>query len=262
MDKYNINDWVSINITKIASKWFSNPTTNHGVFVRAVSLSGAALPLDRVGLITSGRPSLKKTKGPDDDAKEKSKRPFLVVLLNTQHSASLIDHILMRIQADKKRRKRRRKRKRRDVDFTELMKETKTKQMIRRARINKMLAPKKNSDRRIKGGGRMKREKACRGVPFKIDFQEMNWHDWVMAPKDYVSQRCEGSCSFPIQKQQNATSHALIQSLQNLISGGEFPEPCCAPFEMSSLPIFLLDSEGNGVIKEYVDMKVDSCGCH
>ena len=244
MDKYNANDWVAINVTKIVSKWFSNPTTNHGVFIRIKGENGKFLTIDQVGLITGSVLSSKR-------------RPFIVVLLNTQQNGALLtDHIINRIRAE-----RRRKRKRRDVDFTELMKETKTKQMIRRARINfnKMMVNRRNKNNKHPDDPA---KQVCRGVPFNIDFKEMNWHDWVLAPKNYVSQRCQGICSFPIQQQQNATSHALIQSLQNLISGGEYPEPCCAPYQMSPLHIFLLDAYSNAVIKEYVDMKVDSCGCH
>ena len=246
MDKYNSKDWVAINITKIVSKWFSDPTTNHGIFIRAKSKRGAALPLDQVGLITGSAAS---------SAAEKHRRPFILVLLNTQqHGLLLTQHIVSRIQAERRRKKR----KRRDVDFTELMKETKTKQMIRRARINfnKIMI------NRRKQQPDDPEKLACRGVPFHVDFKEMNWDEWVLAPKNYVSQRCQGVCSFPIQQQQNATSHALIQSLQNLISGGKYPEPCCAPYQMSPLHIFLLDAYANAVIKEYVDMKVDSCGCH
>lgn len=244
MDKYNANDWVAINVTKITSKWFSNPTTNHGVFIQIKSERGTYLTIDQVGLITGTAPSSKH-------------RPFIVVLLNTQQNGALLtDHIINRIKAE-----HRRKRKRRDVDFTELMKETRTKQMIRRARINfkKMMVERGNKKNKKPDDPS---KQVCRGVPFNIDFKEMNWHDWVLAPKNYVSQRCQGVCSFPIQQQQNATSHALIQSLQNLISGGKYPEPCCAPYQMSPLHIFLLDAYSNAVIKEYVDMKVDSCGCH
>jgi len=223
--------WVAINVTKVVTKWLRYPTLNHGLYVRAKNERGKLVAMHRVGLITS-----------DSDTAVKKQRPFVVVLLRTETDSLLTDKILTQIKSKNKSRKKR------DVDFTELMRESRTKQMIRQARIKFKAAQEGDKP-------------TCRGVPFRIDFSKMNWDHWVLAPANYVSQRCDGSCSFPIHSQQNATSHALIQSLQNLMSGGKFPEPCCAPYEMSPLHIFLLDKYGNAVIKEYHDMRVDSCGC-
>ena len=234
-DKYNPDDWVSINITKAVSKWLDNPTMNHGLFVRAKNERGKLVSMDRVGLITGSKITEKK-------------RPFIVILCQTQNDMKLTDRIVKQIKEEKARKRR----KRRDVDIHELMAESVTKQMIRKARI------------RHTSTNTVSREiPKCHGVPFSIDFVELNWHDWIMAPRNYISRRCEGSCSYrAMENKQNATSHALIQSLQNFVTDGEFPGPCCAPYEMAPMHVFMLDGFGNAVIKEFTDLKVESCGCH
>ena len=103
----------------------------------------------------------------------------------------------------------------------------------------------------------------CHEVLFSVDFVELNWHDWVIAPQSFESKRCEGSCLLNVMANiPNTTFHALIQSLQNFVTDGQYPGPCCAPYEMSPMHVFMLDGFGNAVIKEFIDLKVEWCGCY
>ena len=37
--------------------------------------------------------------------------------------------------------------------------------------------------------------------------------DWIIAPKGYAANYCDGECSFPLNAHMNATTHAIVQTL-------------------------------------------------
>lgn len=37
--------------------------------------------------------------------------------------------------------------------------------------------------------------------------------DWIIAPKGYAANYCDGECSFPLNAHMNATNHAIVQTL-------------------------------------------------
>nr|AAC26791.1 CET-1 [Caenorhabditis elegans] len=101
----------------------------------------------------------------------------------------------------------------------------------------------------------------CRRTDFYVDFDDLNWQDWIMAPKGYDAYQCQGSCPNPMPAQLNATNHAIIQSLLHSLRPDEVPPPCCVPTETSPLSILYMDVDKVIVIREYADMRVESCGC-
>lgn len=40
--------------------------------------------------------------------------------------------------------------------------------------------------------------------------------DWIIAPKGYAANYCDGECSFPLNAHMNATNHAIVQTLVSL----------------------------------------------
>ncbi|KAI6074881.1 Bone morphogenetic protein 6 [Aix galericulata] len=38
--------------------------------------------------------------------------------------------------------------------------------------------------------------------------------DWIIAPKGYAANYCDGECSFPLNAHMNATNHAIVQTLK------------------------------------------------
>lgn len=101
----------------------------------------------------------------------------------------------------------------------------------------------------------------CRRTDLYVDFDDLGWQDWIMAPKGYDAYQCQGSCPNPMPAQLNATNHAIIQSLLHSLKPDEVPPPCCVPTETSPLSILYMDVDKVIVIREYADMRVDSCGC-
>lgn len=92
-----------------------------------------------------------------------------------------------------------------------------------------------------------------------INFDEVGWSGWIIAPLSFNAYHCNGVCSYPIADLQNATNHAIIQSIFNSV-GRIVPRSCCAPTKFNSLAI-LYQIDGIVQMKHYDDMIVESCGC-
>uniref|UniRef100_A0A8R1DZH3 TGF_BETA_2 domain-containing protein n=2 Tax=Caenorhabditis japonica TaxID=281687 RepID=A0A8R1DZH3_CAEJA len=104
-----------------------------------------------------------------------------------------------------------------------------------------------NSERKNRKKGRKQHHNhdaesnLCRKTDLYVDFDELGWQDWIMAPKGYDAYQCQGSCPNPMPAQLNASNHAIIQSLLHSLKPDEVPPPCCVPTETSPLSILYMD---------------------
>lgn len=108
---------------------------------------------------------------------------------------------------------------------------------------------------------RRQRKKICQRHALYVDFQDVDWHNWIVAPPGYDAYYCQGDCPFPMADHLNTTNHAVIQTLINSISPNLAPKACCVPTQMSSMQIMYLDEQNKVVLKHYQDMSVLGCGC-
>lgn len=129
----------------------------------------------------------------------------------------------------------------------------------------------------------------CSRRSLRVDFADIGWSEWVIAPKAFDAYYCAGACGFPMPKvsvsvvsETNASpqcllstlirlfspqvarpsNHATIQSIVRavgIIPG--VPEPCCVPEKMSPLVVLYQDEASNRVLKVYPNMSVQSCSC-
>uniref|UniRef100_A0A8C5MNH0 Growth differentiation factor 7 n=1 Tax=Leptobrachium leishanense TaxID=445787 RepID=A0A8C5MNH0_9ANUR len=112
------------------------------------------------------------------------------------------------------------------------------------------------------GKGNGKRSKTrCTKKPLHVNFKELGWDDWIIAPLDYEAYHCEGVCDFPLRSHLEPTNHAIIQTLMNSMDPESTPPSCCVPSKLSPISILYIDSGNNVVYKQYEDMVVESCGC-
>ncbi|KAI6189669.1 TGF-BETA-2 domain-containing protein [Aphelenchoides bicaudatus] len=102
----------------------------------------------------------------------------------------------------------------------------------------------------------------CRKTKLYVDFSELKWNDWILAPAGYDAYQCQGRCVHPMPSHLNTTNHAIIQSLIHSIDPSAVPPPSCVPTETSSISILYRDLNNTVVVKTYADMKVEACGCH
>lgn len=101
----------------------------------------------------------------------------------------------------------------------------------------------------------------CNRYKMYVDFTEVGWDDWIVAPSGYEAYYCRGECSFPLPHHLNTTNHAIIQTLMNSVDPEEIPKTCCVPTALSTVSILYLDDGATVILKNYKEMSVIGCGC-
>ncbi|XP_062996127.1 bone morphogenetic protein 2-like [Elgaria multicarinata webbii] len=100
----------------------------------------------------------------------------------------------------------------------------------------------------------------CRRHRLFVDFKEVGWNDWIVAPSGYHAFYCSGECRFPLADHMNSSSHAVVQTMLNSVNS-KVPKACCVPTELSPIVMLYLDQHDTVVLKTYQDMVVEGCGC-
>ncbi|KAH8282653.1 hypothetical protein KR054_008978 [Drosophila jambulina] len=119
------------------------------------------------------------------------------------------------------------------------------------------------------GGGRNRRHQrrrknhddTCRRHSLYVDFSDVGWDDWIVAPLGYDAFYCHGKCPFPLADHLNSTNHAVVQTLVNNLNPGKVPKACCVPTQLDSVAMLYLNDQSTVVLKNYQEMTVVGCGC-
>ncbi|XP_066561884.1 protein DVR-1 [Amia ocellicauda] len=101
----------------------------------------------------------------------------------------------------------------------------------------------------------------CKARRLYIDFKDVGWQDWIIAPQGYMANYCKGECPFPLSESLNGTNHAILQTLVHSFDPTGTPQPCCVPVRLSPISMLYYDNNDNVVLRHYEDMIVDECGC-
>ena len=133
---------------------------------------------------------------------------------------------------------------------------------LRRRRHRERSPPDKNRGvRRRTARQRKRRDFRCRRWPLYVDFGEVGWNDWIVAPAGYQAFYCSGECPYYMPDYLNATNHAVVQALVHSIDPSLVPRPCCVPTRMRPISMLYIDGDDKVVIKNYQNMVVEACGC-
>ena len=103
----------------------------------------------------------------------------------------------------------------------------------------------------------------CRRRRFRVRFRELKWNRWIITPRSYWANYCEGSCPrvpvYPL----DVSNHAILQKiLQFHASYSHVPSPSCVPTELHSLAVLFRNREDNAItLKAFPEMTVAACGC-
>lgn len=102
----------------------------------------------------------------------------------------------------------------------------------------------------------------CRRTSLHVNFKEIGWDSWIIAPKDYEAFECKGGCFFPLTDNVTPTKHAIVQTLVHLQNPKKASKACCVPTKLDSISILYKDDAGvPTLIYNYEGMKVAECGC-
>ncbi|NP_001080966.1 growth/differentiation factor 3 precursor [Xenopus laevis] len=101
----------------------------------------------------------------------------------------------------------------------------------------------------------------CKKRRLYIDFKDVGWQNWVIAPRGYMANYCHGECPYPLTEMLRGTNHAVLQTLVHSVEPENTPLPCCAPTKLSPISMLYYDNNDNVVLRHYEDMVVDECGC-
>ncbi|XP_067896029.1 protein DVR-1 [Heterodontus francisci] len=103
--------------------------------------------------------------------------------------------------------------------------------------------------------------RVCKRRRLHIQFKDVGWQHWIIAPQGYMANYCHGECPYPLSESLNGTNHAILQTLVHATDPGHTPQPCCVPIKLSPISMLYYDNNDNVVLRHYDDMVVDECGC-
>ncbi|KAJ9578568.1 hypothetical protein L9F63_005218, partial [Diploptera punctata] len=107
-----------------------------------------------------------------------------------------------------------------------------------------------------------KQRNTCRRKPLYVDFAEIHYDTWIVAPNGYEAFQCTGKCFFPVSEHLSPTKHAIVQTLLHSVAPGKAPRACCVPTKLEPISVLYVDERGVLTYRfSYQDMVVAECGC-
>lgn len=102
----------------------------------------------------------------------------------------------------------------------------------------------------------------CKKQSLYVEFKDIGWDSWILAPTGYDAYECAGICSFPLTKHVTPTKHAIVQTLVNINSPQKAARACCVPTKLDPISLLYLDDTGVVTYKyKFEGMVVAECGC-
>lgn len=102
----------------------------------------------------------------------------------------------------------------------------------------------------------------CRKQSMYVEFKDIGWDSWILAPAGYEAFECAGLCSFPLTRHVTPTKHAIVQTLMNINDPQKAARACCVPTKLEPISLLYLDDTGVVTYKNrFEGMVVAECGC-
>ncbi|XP_047494148.1 bone morphogenetic protein 10-like isoform X1 [Penaeus chinensis] len=110
-------------------------------------------------------------------------------------------------------------------------------------------------------GKRRRAKNACKRKPLKVDFEDIGWHKWIIAPPSYEAYQCSGKCFYPLPSHLSPTKHAVVQNLVHSLHPDRASRACCVPTLLGPISLLYLENNIPTYKYDYDDMVVLECGC-
>lgn len=260
------SSWISFDVHPAVLKWKNKPRANHGLEIRLVPHKNNlnSNPLKHVRLRRSAE---------TEDSEWNLQKPLLVTYTddgkaknlsrtkrNSDNNTDKETDIVQDDDSDTKKKKRKRKKCPKGEKGKNCRKKRKERRDKRKNKKDKKNKNDKNKEN-PPGKERPGHKNLCQKRPLYVDFTDVQWNDWIVAPLGYDAYYCDGNCPFPLSDNLNTTNHAIVQTLVNSVDPRAAPTACCVPTSLSSISMLYLDEHGKTILKNYDDMVVLGCGC-
>ncbi|KAM9228855.1 growth/differentiation factor 3 [Dugong dugon] len=100
----------------------------------------------------------------------------------------------------------------------------------------------------------------CHRHQLFINFRDLGWHKWIIAPRGFMANYCHGECPFSLTTSLNSSNYAFMQALMSA-AHPDVPHAVCIPTKLSPISMLYHDNDDNVILRHYEDMVVDECGC-
>ncbi|XP_037315457.2 inhibin subunit beta Ab [Pungitius pungitius] len=122
------------------------------------------------------------------------------------------------------------------------------------------------------GQRRVKRGLECDGKirvcckrQFYVNFKDIGWSDWIIAPSGYHANYCEGECPSHVASFGGSalSFHSTVINHYRMRGYGPFQntKSCCVPTRLRAMSMLYYNEEQKIIKKDIQDMIVDECSC-
>ncbi|TNM96400.1 hypothetical protein fugu_016061 [Takifugu bimaculatus] len=98
-----------------------------------------------------------------------------------------------------------------------------------------------------------------------INFKDIGWNDWIIAPSGYHANYCEGECPSHVAGVASSTLsfHATVISHYRMRGYSPFQNlhSCCIPTRLRAMSMLYYNEEQKIIKKDIQNMVVEECGC-
>ncbi|XP_021169313.2 inhibin subunit beta Aa [Fundulus heteroclitus] len=107
--------------------------------------------------------------------------------------------------------------------------------------------------------------RVCCKRQFYVNFKDIGWSDWIIAPSGYHANYCEGECPSHVASIAGSTLsfHSTVISHYRMLGHSPFKnlKSCCVPTRLRAMSMLYYDEDQKIIKKDIQNMIVEECGC-
>ncbi|XP_054452184.1 inhibin subunit beta Ab [Anoplopoma fimbria] len=107
--------------------------------------------------------------------------------------------------------------------------------------------------------------RVCCKRQFYVNFKDIGWNDWIIAPSGYHANYCEGDCPNHMASFSGSSLsfHSTVINHYRMRGYSPFQniKSCCVPTRLRAMSMLYYNEEQKIIKKDIQDMIVDECGC-
>ncbi|XP_047445936.1 inhibin subunit beta Ab [Mugil cephalus] len=105
----------------------------------------------------------------------------------------------------------------------------------------------------------------CCKRQFYVNFKDIGWSDWIIAPSGYHANYCEGECPNHMASlgSSSLSFHSAVINHYRMRGYSPFQntKSCCVPTRLRAMSMLYYNEEQKIIKKDVQNMVVDECGC-